>query len=373
MGIRGLVALAVIACAAVAGDNLAERWDKVKRVTIKAKGITVAAAAKRISKATGYTVNVSGKRDYRMDLELVHATFFQALDDVALRAGLALQVSQGRFSARQASMVVGLVERDKEMRHVSAVNVGPLRLAVLGVYASRSAARRFSPLASKPDDTPQKLWLEMRAMMEPRFDGAHLMAAHLEFAQDDASRSLVGKTTKFDGLAFNDTFRLELKPAGRGSLKIAELRGKLDVVLPTKIVELKYGPGSRKSTKTLGGAKFTFHRLKRKGEDGRPELVVSLKGTVCDELGGDEWDIEVATDRWSGYRADPGDVAIYLYDRDGNEIGTRGTRRIRDMLEGKSGTRFNLDAVPARILVRATTEVKRKEITFRFTDLPIPR
>ncbi len=156
----------------------------------------------------------------------------------------------------------------------------------------------------------------------------------------------------------------------RGSLKVQDLRGRLVLYLPMETLEFKYTGGSRKSTKKAGDARFIFHKISRKGgDDGRPLLEVDLDGHPCKELANYGYrEMSVMTDSYSSRQNVP--VGIYLYDRVGEGIGTRG----RSYSSGsRTSVKYTLDSYPHRILVRVVTRVAKKEIPFRFTDLPIPR
>jgi hypothetical protein len=101
-------------------------------------------------------------------------------------------------------------------------------------------------------------------------------------------------------------------------------------------------------------------------------MAVLLEGSPCAELGGNEgsWRrVLVMTDRWSS-RGEAPVVGIYLYDRSDNPIGASFSSSLGS---DDDENRFTLDDIPARIEVRAVTKVQKREIQFRFADLPIPR
>ena len=129
-----------------------KRWKAPQRVTIKAKKISVADAIARLTKRTGTAIRVDeDKQGYKITLNLEKATFFEALDEIAQRAGLALTVST------RSGAYLSLVKRPEGMKRVPPVLRGPLRIDLLGVYSSRFGARRFSPNASAEREKPQAL------------------------------------------------------------------------------------------------------------------------------------------------------------------------------------------------------------------------
>ena len=364
--------LAVVACSgpAAAGPegDLVKRWEQTARVSIKDKSIRVADAIEKICRKTGQDqLRISAKAGQRIALELENATFFEAVDAVAERAGLALK-TPGRWSDAGH---FSLVARPEGMKRIPPVHSGPARLALFGIYAERNAARRFEPDASEPDTTPRKLWLELHCLFEKGLDGVVLGSVELDTVTDDADQSLVDKRTVAAG--DDGEARVDLKAGGPGSLMIRELRGRAIVLIPRKVAELKLTPRARNRAKTLGKAKFTMVQCLRKGSKNQPELVVALKGVPCPELGGkSDWGrVDVVTaSLWRSRRAE---VAIYLYTGSGKEIGTAGSRTDSGLGDAPVVYTFQLDDYPARIVVRSITEVVRREIPFHFSDLPIPR
>jgi hypothetical protein len=362
-----VILLALPVAAGPEGDLLS-RWEKTSRFTLKAKGIRVEEAIERICKETGQEVRVDAKKDQRIELELLDATFLEAVDAVAERAGLALQ-GPGRWEEGG----LRLVARPDGMKRVAPVHSGPVRLALLGIYAERNAAWRFEPDASEADGAPRKLWAELGHHIEKGLDEVILHSVELDAAVDDADQSLIERRT-FPAEP-DEAVRIELKAGAAVSLKVREMRGRAVFMVPREITELKFAPGGKNVSKSLGKANFTLVRLARKGEGNQPELTVTLEGTPCADLTGEPDSnygrVEVVTGS-SWWRRRP-EVAILVYDKSGNEIGSRRS----DVHNRYDGTPpeyvFGLEDHPHRIVVRAITEVVRKEVAFRFDDLPIPR
>jgi hypothetical protein len=383
-GTRVLILGLLLPAAARAGDDLLKRWDDPPRVTLKAAKIRVDEAVEKIRKATGCEVVVGANAEQAIELDLKEATFFQAIEEVAQRAGLIVTGVPGERADDADPIGQAIAERTggslklermpEDMKRIPPVLSGPVRISLLGVYAQRSASRLFSPEASKPDDTPRQLWIEMRVLVEHGLGGAVLKEIRVESAPDDSDRNLAGSKSVAEGAAPGRTARIELEAAGSSALMIRNLNGRATFLVPQETAELRFTAASRNVTKKLGDAKFTFKRLDRKGEDGKPEIAVLLEGNPCAELGGDagSWQrVTVMTDRWRSSLAAAPVVGIYLYDRSDNPIGTSGS--FSSYADDDRESRFTLDDVPARIEVRAVTKVQKREIPFRFAELPIPR
>lgn len=373
-----LLGLSLLAAAAArADDDLLKRWDSPPRVTLKAAKIRVNDAVERIRKDTGQDVVVGANGDQAIALDLHDATFFQAIEEVAQRAGLILVGEPGKKREDgSAESSLRLDRMPEEMKRVPPVLSGPAHVSLLGVFAQRSASRLFSPEGSAADDTPRQLWVEMRVTVESGLESVLLKELRIDNAKDDADKSLAGSKSVATSPGLNRTLRVELEPAGSGALMIPALSGRAVFLVPEEITEVRFTAASRNATKKLGEAKFVFKRLERKGEDGKPELVVSLEGTPCPELGGEEdsaWRrVRIMTDKWGFSRDEEPVVGIYLYDRSDHPIGSSGSS-FGDWSADDKEAKFTLDEVPARIEVRAITKVQKREIPFRFAELPIPR
>lgn len=340
-----------------------KRWKSPQRVTIKARKISVADAIAKLTKRTGTAVRVDeDKQDTKITLSLEKATFFEALDEIAQRAGLALTV---RTSSRA---YLSLVKRPEGMKRIPPVLRGPLRIDVLGVYSSRFGTRRFSPNASAARERPRALWVEMRCMAEPGMEGLFLDRIELIEVTDDSDRSLID-TREFETLYINRAIRLNLRADGRGSLKINTLRGKLVAYIPGKIEEIKFTGGARNISRKLGTATLKVHRIEKTRYQ-RAEMTVTLTGNPCPAIRGKP-SLRLMTSRYGSTQAtpDPSVVGIYAFDRRGETIGGS----ISTFLGRDSVTTVRLDKMPSRIVVKAITRAERIEVPFRFTDLPIPR
>jgi hypothetical protein len=274
---------------------------------------------------------------------------------------------------RAVRSTLRLERMPEEMKRLPAVVSGPARISLLGVFAQRSASRLFSPEASEADDTPRQLWVEMRVLVEHGLESVVLKELRIESAPDDSDKNLAGKKSVASEAGLGKNVRIELEPAGTSALSIRALSGRAVFLVPEEIVELRFTAASKNATKKLGDAKFTFRRLDRKGEDGKPEMAVLLEGAPCAELGGDEnsWRrVAVMTNRFASYRDAP-EVGIYLYDKSDKPIGA--STNYSSLGGDDRESRFTLDEIPARIEVRAVTKVQKREVQFRFADLPIPR
>lgn len=381
-GTRVAIVASLVVATAGAGDDAIKRWDGPPRVTLKAAKIRVDEAVEKIRKATGQEVAVGANAEQAIELDLKEATFFQAIEEVAQRAGLVVTGAPGGKAeetdllgrAVAARTSLRLDRMAEEMKRMAPVVSGPVRISLLGVYAQRNASRLFSPEASATDDTPRQLWIEMRVLVEHGLENVVLKELRVESAPDDSDKNLAGAKSVAADAAVGRNVRIELEPAGSSALMIRSLSGRAVFLVPEETGELRFTAASRNVTKKLGDAKFTFKRLDRKGEDGKPEMAVLLEGTPCAELGGDanSWRrVTVMTDGWRSSLGEAPVVGIYLYDRSDKPIGTTGS--FSSILDDDRESRFTLDDVPARIEVRAVTKVQKREVLFRFAELPIPR
>jgi len=373
-----LVALLSLSLSATGGgtEDLVRRWDNPPRVTIKEGKIRVDEAVDRIRKATGQQVVVGANGSQAITLDLKDATFFGALEEVAQRSGLVLVGVPGAGGDEDdAAGSLRLERMPEEMKRLPPVVSGPVRISVVGVYAQRNASRLFSPEASEADDKPRHLWIGMRVLVEGGLDGVVVRELRIEHAPDDSDRNLAGATSTAKGPALGENLRIDLEAAASSALLVRALSGSAVFLVPEETTVLKFTQASRNLTKKLGNAKFTFKRLDRKGEDGKPEMAVLLEGNPCPESGAEDtssWgSVRIMTNRWSFSRGERPLVGIYLYSRTDQPIGASSSAF--GFSADDRECRFTLDEVPARIEVRAVTKVQKREIPFRFAELPIPR
>ena len=169
--------------------------------------------------------------------------------DRSARAGLALKWDRSWIEGDYKN-VLRLVAQPDGMKRVAPVHDGPARLALVGIYAEKSAGRLFSPQGNAPDDKPSKLWVEMHCAFDDGFENVFVKEVVVDSATDDADRSVLGDKAKVDRPRLRDNFRIDLKAPDRGSLKVQDLRGRLVLYVPAQTLEFKYTGGSRKSVKT---------------------------------------------------------------------------------------------------------------------------
>ncbi|MHC4338889.1 MAG: hypothetical protein ACYSX0_01565 [Planctomycetota bacterium] len=361
----------LLAVPAHGGDDLdiARRWQQLRRVTVVDKKITVDQAVARICKRTGHRVVVDAKQDYEIALRLENVTFFEALDTVAQRSGMVL------WGMPQARGGLRLSERPEGMRWVPPVHKGPVRIALLGIYSSRNASRRFTPGTAKGSTATDSLWIELNCLVEEGLGGVHLTKFELERAMDESERSLLGTTSTLGNLRVNRTLRFDLK-AKSSSLKLVELRGRATLHVPAEVTELRFSRGARRAKRELGPATFTLIRITKSGRKDVPELVVRLEGDTCPRVEMDASSrltrVYVSSTLYPGSMPPPNRVAIYLEDRKGKVIKGRITT-LFDAEDGAGAQTFTLSDLPSKVIVRAITRTVREEVPFRFRDIPIPR
>jgi len=132
--VRAVAILAFVACAAhAAPDDSAKRWGKPKRVTFAHKQVALSAVLKDLKTQFGETVALQElKGDRLVDLEAKKVTYYEALDQLAEKNGLAVLLDKRNNLALTAHF--------KGMAVPPVVHLGPTRLSVRS--RRRSSARR---------------------------------------------------------------------------------------------------------------------------------------------------------------------------------------------------------------------------------------
>ncbi len=378
-----LLPLLLTSFAAGAEDppTLLDRFDRPPLISASLKDLPAGKALQLLCLKAGCPAIDADRGGTPVTLELKEVPFWEAVDRVAAAAGMVLTGSQfpaegdtgSRLGVREQ---LRLALPDDRLLAASPCNRGPVRVALVAVVVERSGkvVARFSEEAETGDPGRETLRVDLRfhplAGLEDAELGALLMDAAvdekgLEYASHECevTKSYVGSMAPpgWTGSANFDA-------SGGTGERLTEISGALEVFFPGAEESVELDLASLPATAKIGGATFTVVEVGDAsmkatvegslltGENGRPPLPQILSG--------EEGELPRVL------RPKPDGLRILLRDAAGKVVTSASW-------SGGGGDvltyDFELSGRPVKATVSGRTKVEKREVPFRFKDIPLPR
>ena len=345
---KATIAVLLFTLGATAAPNASlRRWQAPHRASFALKGATVSTVLKSITDEFDEQVKLQAHGDSLVDLIVDGGTLFEALDQLADKARLALIIDDaGNLS---------LVDADEENRPHT--YVGPSRLSL--EHAIRAT-----------DHGADCLSVQLGWQVQ---SGINCVIAKLDLDRivDDAGTTCTPlQASKGNGLPArpNQMLALLLTPPSPKAARILGLRGTLCVAFEKERDSVTLDTTAGAITKKLGASTITFHRI----EDSA-YLHMTVDGWPCKEYCGGAYDmpwLRVITTRKVALPADLIDSDLACYAVDDHGIGLAGQSKYSHKLrEPRWEHWIGLEAVPARVVLSAVTSVTVLRIPFSFENV----
>lgn len=354
--VRAITILAFVACAAhAAPDDSAKRWRKPKRVTFAHKQVALSAVLKDFQTQFGETVALQElKGDRLVDLEAKMVTYYEALDQLAEINGLAVLLDKRdnlALTAHFKGMVVPPV-----------VHLGPTRLSVQ------------QALRTKDWNGAELLKIELRWLGPPGLTCAWIDLKLNKVVDDEGKVHKRLEPKRYDGFPFvpNDELVLHLTAPSKTATKIVSLSGTATLAFPAKFGTVVFKKKEFGKRKRLGQSAIFMEKV-----DASPAMIhFTVTGWTCTKFrGGDHDRPWVVLQTKGGSRQDPGtpglaDLAVSCFAKDKTGIGASADSGYSAMIgEPVWNHRIGLKKSPERIVFRAVTKLKTKEVRFSFPNV----
>ena len=384
-----LAIVAFAAAAAPAGDppDLVQRFDRPPAVTASFKNEPVEKALAELGRQAGCRVfPVEGGRGKgaTVTLEVKDLSYWAAVDLVAEKAGLVLTGSAFEDppgeSMRFGSMDgLKLVKAEKGLLRAAPSYGGPARAALVSVVAERSGkiVNRFSSEAEQAEAEKATLRVGLKFAALDGFELAEGVLLRVDAAVDEKGKKLA--PVEGGGSGYGMTVNgisgerwVVFDGAGGYGERLAEFAGALEVLLPRGEETVEMDLAALPATAKIGGTTLTVKevgdgtmKIEAKGSLFPPAKGADAKSPDLKVLAGEKGEEETF------FRPRLADVRLLLRDAEGKVVTSSGWGGGGD---GETITfEYQLSGRPAKITVRATAKVEKREIPFRFAGIPLPR
>ena len=375
-----LVALLLASTAAAAGDppTLLERFDRPPLVSASLKKLPAGMALHLLSTQAGCPAIGADRGGKPVTLELKEVPFWEAVDRVAAEAGMVLTGSQfqegdgtdGGFGVMDP-LRVSLPEEG--LLAAAPCNGGPVRVALVAVVLERSskAVARFSREAETQEPARELLRVGLKFAPVAGRERAEAGALRVDAAVDEKGRTYGSVDTGMSsgsGSGIGGERWAAFDASGGTGERLVDLSGALEVLLPAAEESVDLDLATLPATAKIGGATFTVV------EAGEASMKVTLSGSLLSVEGGSPPNPQVLTGEGKGasslFGPKPDGLRILLRDAAGKVVtseswgGGGGDVMVYD---------FDLSGRPVKATVSGRTKVEKREVPFRFKDIPLPR
>ncbi|MCK6478698.1 MAG: hypothetical protein HUU06_14255 [Planctomycetaceae bacterium] len=374
--------LLLASAAALAGEGggagLLERFDRPPAVSANFQEMPAGKAVAELCRQAGCpAIGVDGKGK-RITLELKEVPFWEAVDRVAAAGGLAL--SGLRFEKKGGPGGEFLVmdplrlsPPGKDLLPSTPCSAGTVRVSLVAVVLERSskAVSRFSAEAEAAEPGKEVLRVGLRFVPLAGLDLAEAGSLRVDAAVDEKGRAF---RTSGDGMSSfgsdagiaGDRWAVFDASGGTGE-RLAEFAGALEVLLPAAEETAELDLTTLPATARIGGTTFTVLEV------GDASMKVTVAGAL---LGGSDASPpgpQVVTGEEGGggmFGPKPDALRVLLRDAAGKVLtssswgGGGGDVMTYD---------FDLSGRPVKATVSARTKVEKRDVPFRFKDVPLPR
>jgi hypothetical protein len=203
--------------------------------------------------------------------------------------------------------------------------------------------------------------------VEPGFEGVTLVDWKVTRAEDDRGQAFAVTIGPDGPLEADNCFDLDFGPVARAATAIARLEGTVRFALPEGVGQVEFLATEGKTTKALGDARIEIRDI----DTNRHTIWLAVEGAPCAALMPKGGDLELRAA--PGANAPSRTILVTAYGADGGEIPAGVAHRFGGSWDvGRTSYRLELDAEPARLVLRAVTKHVIREMPYVFTNIPLP-